>query len=128
MNLTADFPNISLPTNKTEEYRFTPITRLLEKTFPKGFENNGASISSIDEFLIPGLDSDVAVILNGVFEKRLSKLSGEYFLEQVKTPLLESPDPFAQLNATLAKDGISIKVNSTVNKPLLVLNISNGNQ
>jgi Fe-S cluster assembly protein SufD len=128
MSALIDFPDISFPTNKTEEYRFTPVVRVLEKAFPNGFKNEKKEIASIDEHLIPGLDSDVAVILNGSFEKKLSKLSGEYVLDPLKKPLLESPDPFAQLNAAAAHDGISIKVNSTVNKPLLILNINDGSQ
>src|SRR5689334_13635815 len=123
MSALADFPNITFPTNKTEEYRFTPIVRVLDKAFPDGFKTEGKEITSIDEHLIPGLDSDVAVVLNGFFNKKLSKLSGEYVLDHVKKPLLESPDPFAQLNAAASRDGISIKVNATVNKPLLILNI-----
>lgn len=128
MNALTDFPNITFPTNKTEEYRFTPIVRVLEKAFPNGFKSEGKGITSVDEFLIPGLESDVAVILNGSFEKKLSKLSGEYVLDHVKITSAESPDPFVQLNAAAAGDGISIKVNSTVNRPLLILNINNGSQ
>jgi Fe-S cluster assembly protein SufD len=128
MSVLADFPNITFPTNKTEEYRFTPIAKVLEKAFPNGFKSEGTGITSIEEFLIPGLDSDVAVVLNGSFEKGLSKLNGEYTLERFKKPLPESPDPFAQLNTAFAQDGISIKVNSTVARPLLILNINNGSQ
>src|SRR6267154_5236855 len=69
------FQRLGLPGNKTEEYRFTPITRALEKNFNFDQPNPIAStINSIDQFLIPDLDANVIVFVNGIYSQELSKI------------------------------------------------------
>ncbi|HMJ68096.1 MAG TPA: Fe-S cluster assembly protein SufD [Cyclobacteriaceae bacterium] len=123
---------ISLPTNKTEEYRFTPITRVLEKAFPKWPSPAvQGSITDIKDHLIPGLDSDVAVILNGYYSELLSKLSGGYTVSSLaksNPEPISSSDPFGAINAALWNDGISVTAKKPSDRPLLVININDGSQ
>lgn len=120
---------ITLPTHKTEEYRFTPIHRVLEKAFPKWpAPAHQSSLASIEEFLIPGLESDIAVILNGFYSETLSKLTGAYTVGKPGKEVKASSDPFAMLNAALWNDGISITAIKQTDRPILVLNINDGSQ
>ena len=112
MSTLTDLSSINLPTNKTEEYRFTPIARVLGKAFPNGF--NGGEISkkelpSMDQFLIPGLECSVITIVDGVYN--------------AQTGANPSNDVFDQLNASLSKGSLSIRASD---KPILILNINTG--
>ena len=137
------FQRLGLPGSKTEEYRFTPITRALEKNFnfdqPNPIES---TINSIDQFLIPDLDANVIVFVNGIYSQEFSKIispeneikisdlrkavnQGEaplYFEKFLKTSL----DPFSALNTALWQDGVFIQVPAKikVNKPVLVLHLN----
>lgn len=48
---------LGLPGGKQEEYRFTPVTRHLEKHFSWDTKNAESSLSSVSDFLIPELDA-----------------------------------------------------------------------
>jgi Fe-S cluster assembly protein SufD len=139
MSAVADRLNINLPTNKTEEYRFTPIARVLEKAFPDGFgagdrsqepgirsQETGVrsqeSEFNIEELLIPGLDSFVVAVLNGRHSAALSKADGLAIRELTENEITLPDDVFAPLS----KDGILIHAAEPVSKPVLVLNISTG--
>ena len=107
---TLDLKEISLPTNKTEEYRFTPIARILTKAFPEGFSGGVAKeLKSVDDFLIPGLDCSVITVVDGVYDG----LKGAH----------PSEDVFDQLNASLSNGRLSIHASD---KPVLILNINTG--
>ncbi|MBS1680436.1 MAG: Fe-S cluster assembly protein SufD [Bacteroidetes bacterium] len=137
------FQNMGLPGTKTEEYRFTPIARLLEKNFNLDeIEPVPSGINSVKDFLIPDLDATVLVFLNGFFSEtlsssinnidglKISKLesalaSGEaadYFQKLLKP----SDDPFTALNSAFWQDGIFIHVppHTKVEKPILILHIN----
>lgn len=122
---------ITLPTHKTEEYRFTPIHRVLEKAFPKWPAPAAkGSITSIENFLIPGLECDVAVVLNGFYSEKLSKLTGAYTVNSLANAkdVEASSDPFAMLNAALWQDGVSVCAKESSTRPLLILNINEGDR
>ena len=139
----GDFQKLGLPGNKTEEYRFTPITRALEKNF--NFDQPGPNegrIESVDQFLIPDLEANVIVFVNGIYSATFSKvLSPEneikisdlrkavnqdeaplYFEKYLKT----QADPFVALNSALWQDGVFIQVppKTKVAKPVLVLHVN----
>ncbi len=105
-----DLKAIDLPNNKTEEYRFTPVARVLQKTFPDGFgEGTTKETGSIDEFLIEGLDCTVIKVVDGLYEG----IQGAH----------PSTDVFDQVNASLA-NGV-LHIHST-GKPVFILNINTG--
>ncbi|HEX8059621.1 MAG TPA: hypothetical protein VF473_01735, partial [Cyclobacteriaceae bacterium] len=110
MNTVLDLSTIDLPTNKSEEYRFTPVARALTKAFPNGFSGGATKeLKSFDEFLVPGLDCKVIAIVDGVYNGTSSaKPSG---------------DVFDQLNATYSKGTLTIGPSE---KPVLLLNINTG--
>jgi len=137
------FQKLGLPGNKTEEYRFAPITRALEKNF--NFDQSNAiesKIKSIDEFLIPGLETNILVFINGIYSTDFSKVISTdneivisdlrkavnqdeapvYFEKYLKT----SVDPFSALNSALWQDGIFIQVpaSTKVKKPVFILHVN----
>jgi Fe-S cluster assembly protein SufD len=138
-----NFQKLGLPSNKSEEYRFTPITRALEKNF--SFDQPGtvpSKINSVDQFLIPDLETNIIVFINGIYSADHSKIISPeseikisdlrkavnqddapiYFEKYLKT----SVDPFTALNSALWQDGIFIQVpaKSKVAKPVFVLHIN----
>jgi len=137
------FQKLGLPGNKTEEYRFTPITKALEKNF--NFELTNPiefKIKSIDQFLILNLEANIIVFINGIYSSEHSKIisleneirisdlrkavnqdeAPAYFEKYLKT----SADPFTALNSALWQDGVFIQVpaKTKVNKPVLLLHIN----
>ncbi len=61
----AHFEKVGLPGSKQEEYRFTPITKSLEKNFNWNTISTVSTIDSIDNFLIPDLNANILVFVNG---------------------------------------------------------------
>ncbi len=138
-----DFQKLGLPGNKSEEYRYTPITRALEKNF--NFEQQSfakSTITSVEEFLIPQLESNIIVFINGIYSKEFSRIISPdteikisdlqsslenkealpYFDKYPKT----STDPFVALNSALWQNGIFIQVpaQTKVVKPVLILHVN----
>lgn len=112
--MTTDLSTLS----KTEEYRFTPVARVLEKAFPNGFAaGEKKEVNSFDEFLIPNLDSELIVLIDG-------KLSRNDNFQQLDRSVKEdTTDPFAIINNESWTDGVSI---TKAYKPVLILNINTG--
>src|SRR5687767_6246424 len=63
------FQHLGLPAPKSEEYKYTPITRYLEKNFT--FTPSAASgpLRDVKQFFIPGLEANAVVFIDGVFSK-----------------------------------------------------------
>ncbi len=66
------FRQIGLPAAKHEEYKHTPVTRMLEKNFT--FQDVAVEplIEDVSEYLIPGVEGNLLVFLNGVYNPSLS--------------------------------------------------------
>lgn len=137
----------SLPISKSEEYRFTPITRTLEKEFESlALEAKTSDLKNIDQYLIEGLKANVIVFLNGVYASHLSKIisnADQITIKPLSKAIEENTkevnaafakkadykkDPFIALNTSLWTEGIFIHVpkNTTVSEPTLLLHISDG--
>jgi Fe-S cluster assembly protein SufD len=134
-----------LPGKKNEEYRFTPITRAIEKSFTYAdfLEAAPSLVSTIDPYLIPSLDGNIIVFVNGQYEENLSKIissPGELVIKPLALAIAENAkavepfltkilepqsDPFAALNSALWQSGVFIHVpkNSIVQKPVLILHV-----
>jgi Fe-S cluster assembly protein SufD len=133
-----------LPSNKQEEYRFTPITRSLEKNFNLDAfgTQTPSAITAINDLLIPGLDANVLVFVNGLYAEKLSKIvspASEVTIQKLNDNAdaakhlgnyLNSTDPFTALNTALWKDGIFIHVpaNTKVEKPVFILHLQDSTQ
>ncbi len=82
-----EFKKNGLPSVKNEEYKFTPITRILEKNFD--FANTDraeVTLKSITPFDIDNLDAQRIVLVNGEFSKTLSSF------DQTKIKILSKTD------------------------------------
>lgn len=135
---------VGLPANKTEEYKYTPITRELEKNFT--FQQLVAEpiIKDIKEYFIPDLNSNVLVFVNGIYSPEHSNVrspqsqliisSLEDALE-AKEPLAaehfnrhiaNSADALTAWNTADWKAGLYIRVpdNAVVEKPIAIYYIN----
>lgn len=136
------FQKLALPSNKSEEYRFTPITRALEKNFDFEKRNSAPSISSIDQFLIPNLEANVIVFVNGKYSPQFSStvspvgeikisslqaaLESGDAIDHFEKHLNASADVFTAMNSAFWQDGVFIKVpvSAKVEKPVFILHIN----
>ncbi|MFM9836779.1 MAG: Fe-S cluster assembly protein SufD [Cyclobacteriaceae bacterium] len=139
---------VGLPTGKSEEYRFTPITKNLQKNFNWNNKPTESSLSSIQEFLIEGIEANILVFINGNYSKSLSKIISPAAEIKIKSlseafetdkealnayfdKLVRSDsDPFAALNTAFWQNGIFVHVpeNTIVEKPILILHINDATQ
>lgn len=121
---------LGLPGNKSEEYKFTPITRALEKNFQFSLKNHAGEIKSIEPFSIPGIDAHTLVFVNGVFDESLSNYDQT---DLHLTPITGSEnrfgtladfkaDPLVAWNTAAWTSGISIEVKANVatSKPVVL--------
>jgi Fe-S cluster assembly protein SufD len=141
------FQKLGLPANKSEEFKYTPITRELEKHFTFG-ESVAASKTDVSGFIIPGLDANVLVFINGVYSKEHSSIispATEITIQKLEevvdtnNPLVVQnlgkladfkSDVFAAWNTAGWKSGVFIHVpkNTVVEKPVVIYHISDSAQ
>lgn len=134
------FRHLGLPSTKHEEYRYTPISRELEKHFTFRHADAQPTTADVKEFLIPGLDANLLVFANGVFDAAQSViaspaaevtiLSLEEALrsghpaaeEHFNRHLNSQADAFAAWNTADWKAGLFIHIpdNSVVARPLII--------
>lgn len=144
----AFFEKTGLPAAKQEEYRFTPITKNLEKNFSWNIKSSTSSINTIDEFLIPNLDANILVFVNGSYSKSLSKIISSENEVKIKTlseafksddvtiskylnkVLNPESDPFTAMNAAFWQEGLFIHVpeNTNVSKPVFILHLNDAGE
>jgi Fe-S cluster assembly protein SufD len=139
----TQFKKLGLPGTKHEEYRFTPVTRHLEKNFNLSKSNPDSNLSSVADYLIPDLDANVVVLVNGRFNTLLSKvvsLESEITITTLSEALLNNTvarahfnkyvtnesDTFAAWNSAAWQEGVFIHVpeNTSVNKPVFILQLN----
>ncbi len=143
-NALISFEKTGLPAAKQEEYRFTPISKSLEKNFDWTVRAFTSSIKSVHDFLIPTLDANLLVFVNGNYSELLSKVISPESEVKIKTlkqafasdtsainkyfdkVLNPESDPFAALNSALWQDGLFIHVpaNTQVSKPIFILHLN----
>ena len=144
----ASFERLGFPTKKNEEYRYTQITRALEKQFdvadvPTATPDTAALKPYLDK-LIVSKNANVIVFVNGQWSQEYSRiispadqitilpLSEAY---QAKTELIEKyfdeqahdgQDAFVALNTAFAQEGLFVHVprGKVVEHPVLVYFIS----
>jgi Fe-S cluster assembly protein SufD len=134
------FQKLGLPVNKNEEYKYTPLTRELEKNF--SFQDLGVQpvISEVKEFLIPDVDANILVFLNGVFSSEHSVIqspSSQIVVQNLEEALTSKnilatehfnqhvnikTDAFAAWNTADWKAGVFVNIpdNTVVKKPLII--------
>ncbi len=134
------FEKLGLPGNKHEEYKHTPITRELEKNFTFQELATEPLITDIAEYVIPELDANILVFINGVYNPALSVLRSpsselsvtslidalaakdiqavEHYNEHINS----GGDALAAWNTADWKSGVYIRVpdNTVVGKPVVI--------
>lgn len=140
----SNLERLGMPTAKSEEYRFTPITKNLEKHFDWEIKSTPSTIESIDEFLISGIDANVLVFINGSYKKSFSKIVSPESEVKIKTlaeafhsekKIIEDyfdklistdADSLAAMNSAFWQEGIFIHVpeNTKVEKPVFILHVN----
>lgn len=141
-----EFKSIGLPAAKSEEYRFTPLTKFIEKNFSAtSFSSLSIEKSAPEVTRLENLDADHVVMLNGRFSEELSSISQQEgvtilsledaFLQ--KNALVEKyfdslrsthKDPFSILNSALWSGGLFLHVSaqSNISKPIVIYNVYAG--
>ncbi len=135
------FKTIGLPPLKTEEYKFTPVTKVLDKNFGElKSTSHQFSKKDITERIIDPQATINFIFVNGRFEKNLSDLNDlpeGVVLKDLEQALQDNPDevkkhfgkyadynvdPFTALNTALASNGIflSLEKNVVVETPIYI--------
>ncbi len=138
-NALAHFEKLGLPGNKSEEYKHTPLARLLEKNFDFSLQNPKPGNISPDTFTVPGIEGTVLVFVNGHFNiglsqfgeikgvtiKPLGEASSSVVSKQLGTIADATADPFVAWNTAAWTDGIYIHVekNVQVEKPVFIYHL-----
>jgi len=138
------FRKLGLPASKHEEFKHTPVTRELENNFAFAEANPAPASIALDSFLIPELDANVLVFVNGIFSKAHSRIvspDSEVTIvpleeaQAAKHPVVQqnfgmyadhNNDAFAAWNTAEWKSGVFIHVpkNSVVEKPVVIYHIN----
>jgi Fe-S cluster assembly protein SufD len=136
--------DIGFPVGKAEEYKFTPLTSTLEKTFLTGENASPTEIDTIEiEKLITKGDFTNLVFVDGELNTSLSTKNDSLNVLSFEEALTNTeglnifgaiaknnPDAFLAWNTSIAKQGYAIHVskNKQVEKPVMVYYISTGNK
>ncbi len=106
-NALDQFLNKGLPGSKTEEYKFTPITRALEKVFTAD-SFAGSEFKAIN---VPGLKCNVIAFINGVFSEKHSSILEPALTLTCRSAAGETPtDPFGLLNDAFAETEVNLSI------------------
>ena len=137
----SELDELELPTSKTEYWKYTRLGKILNKNYTTSFDQSVA----IDAFLIPDLDANLIVLVNGVYQNSLSKIEEQ---EGVKVlSLVEGKEKgtvirdhfnkytssrneiFLAINNAYHTDGVCIhsNKNTVAERPYHIINITTGN-
>jgi len=137
----SDFTRLGLPLHKTEEFKYTPITRLLEKNFNFSLDTATSELDP-SRFFIKGMEANVLVFINGFFSAKHSSISSsEITILSLREALVKKPelisehfakyadhktDALAAWNTASWSDGTFIHVpdNKIIEKPVLLYHIN----
>ena len=137
--------DLEFPTSKTEYWKYTRIGKIINKDY--GIQNEvSENAIAISDYLIPGLDATVVVLVNGFYREDLSKIEGQ---EGIKVTSLKSAikqedvflkdhlgaiakpenEIFIALNTLTFTDGVYIDLdkNTIAEKPIHIINITASN-
>lgn len=133
-----DLDQTGLPAPKNEEYKFTNLTRVLERQF-SSLDKVGSQVdpSVLDKLQIEGLEVHKLVFVNGAYAPALSdseiidkvkvstvaeaiQSNNQSFLENFGKASKDNKDEFLQMNTALTEDGafIEIEKNAIIEKPI----------
>jgi Fe-S cluster assembly protein SufD len=129
-----------LPALKEEEYKFTSISKKLEKSISNFSQAKQIDLGAetIESNIAEGFDGDVLIFNNGQFDKLKSTITQTGYIidlindakpELLGTIAKTEKDPFIALNDISFDNGISItiKKNQKIEKPILFLFFNKAN-
>lgn len=135
------FKEVGLPSRKNEEYKYTPLSKELDKHFESFVANPEGAETSIDLTQLPELNGSIIVFINGNYHEELSKICNQQGVAiQIATSQIElmdnasnieqSVDVFSGLNLALASSGVKIDVDKGVisKEPINIVHLSNSAQ
>ncbi len=142
-NAQKALENLEFPTSKTEYWKYTRIGKIINKTYGIQHEVSDSNID-ISSYLIPELDANIVVLVNGFFRADLSIIETENGLKisSLKEAINQSDafindhlgeiakaekELFIALNTLCFTDGVYVDLdkNAVVEKPIHIINITN---
>jgi Fe-S cluster assembly protein SufD len=142
-NAKKALENLDFPTSKTEYWKYTRIGKIINKTYGIQHEVSDSNID-ISSYLIPELDANIVVLVNGFFRPDLSKIETENGLKinSLKEVINQSDsfikdhlgeiakaekELFIALNTLCFTDGVYVDLdkNAVIEKPIHIINITN---
>ncbi len=139
----AIFEEKGFPTSKEEDWKYTSLKSLLKIDYcVVPTENNEIELSEIEEYFID-IDSYKAVIIDGIFNEKLSEIDTDKVTISSMQSALEnntdlvlnhlskiadSKNTLVALNTISHADGVFINIqnNTVLDKPIQVLHIATG--
>lgn len=138
--VVSQLQEMSLPTTRWEAWKYSSVKPLLAHTFQQA---TAATVDSIDPYLIPGLDANVMVFVNGRYQAELSDIQqgsgiSIHSLDAIETSetgafekyfgkiASSNEDIFAAINTAFASDGVWVNVqkNKAIERPLHIIHLS----
>jgi len=137
-------PDLHFPTRRDEDWKYTAVTKLLQPKYQDAAPADLAP-TAIEPFLFEGLDVNLLVFVNGVYNEALSDfrelpgaaelitleaaMEDDRYREQVDKHFVswnaQDNDPFVVLNTAFARHGVFIHVpkNVLVERPIHLLHL-----
>lgn len=141
-NAIEKFEQFDFPTTKNEDWKYTNVSAIHNFNFSHDSDAK-VTKNEISRHLIPGLDANLVVLLNGNYSAELSDIkekSKGVIIDSFKNVLTNNPgfilkyfskyaeieNGFVALNTAFANDGVVIYVpeNTVIEKPVFVLNLT----
>ncbi len=139
-----------IPSKKNEDYKYTDLRPVFQNDYsvvPRYVEQN-VDLHKIFNCNVPQLDTHLVLLINGWYYGRNRRLGDfpegviccslleaatkhpEIFQKYYNQLAVESGDPLANLNTSLAKDGLFFYVpdHITIDKPVQVINLLNSKE
>jgi Fe-S cluster assembly protein SufD len=135
------FQLLGFPTIKHEDWKYTNITRFLKDEYALEAPRVNAPAPLVAKATIPGLDCYRIVLVNGIWDGGITggTLPKGIELHRV-SDALQNPafsgfltgdtgnQHFAALNAALYTDGLFIRANKPIDKPLHIIHVYTGDR
>jgi Fe-S cluster assembly protein SufD len=134
--------SLDFPTSKSEYWKYTRLGKITNNTFQLG----KAEQVDIKPFLIPDLEANILVVVNGYFIESLSTIANQSGIsvsslakaKEINTPTFQNhfnsytknkAELFLETNNAFHTDGIFIEIakNTIAEKPYHIVNITTGN-
>lgn len=111
---------VGFPHKKSEAYKYTPITAILEKNIDWTIGNN----SNFNSSILYKSEGSHVVTINGSFSKEHSSILDEHKI-RVSEVSGGKHDPFSLLNTAFAKEEITIESSET-DSPIFIYHFASG--